>query len=137
MPPDPELVAETKAWLAKAQLDLRAANHELTADPPLYEDILFHAQQAVEKCLKSFLVWHKVFFRKTHSLEELGEACLRLEPVLRSLVDRAVPLTEYAWKFRYPGEEEAPAADEAQEALAIAREVFAAIADKLPDEVKP
>jgi len=113
MPPDPELVAETKAWLAKARTDLRAASHEFTADPPIVEDIVFHAQQTVEKCFKAFLAWNGVAFRKTHSLEELGEACLQLEPALRPLVDRAVPLTEYAWKYRYPGEE----------ASAISREV--------------
>lgn len=28
MPHDPELVAETRGWLAKASLDLRAATHE-------------------------------------------------------------------------------------------------------------
>jgi hypothetical protein len=41
MPYDSELVAETKAWLAKARLDLQAASHEFTADPPLLEDIVF------------------------------------------------------------------------------------------------
>jgi len=105
MPHDPELAAETRAWLNKARIDLRAAGHDLGADPPLLEDIVFHAQQAVEKCLKALLTWNGVTFRKTHGLEELGEACLRLEPMLRPLVDRAVPLTEYAWRFRYPGEE--------------------------------
>jgi HEPN domain-containing protein len=137
MTPDPELIAETKAWLAKARTDLRAASHEFTADPPLVEDIVFHAQQAVEKCFKAFLAWNSVAFRKTHSLEELGEACLQLEPALRPLVDRAVPLTEYAWKYRYPGEEEAPSVEEAQEASAIAREVYDAITIRLPPKARP
>lgn len=35
--------------------------------------------------------WHDRPFRKTHSLEELGEACLAIEPGLRPIVDRAVP----------------------------------------------
>ena len=55
MPHDPELVAETRAWLAKASLDLAAADHELTAEPPFVEDIVFHAQQAVEKSFKALL----------------------------------------------------------------------------------
>src|SRR5712691_6066716 len=41
MPHDPELVAETRAWLAKAWLDLAAAEHELIAEPPFVEDIVF------------------------------------------------------------------------------------------------
>ncbi len=34
MPHDPIQVADTRAWLAKADMDLRAAAHELTAVPP-------------------------------------------------------------------------------------------------------
>ena len=92
MPPDPELESETRGWLAKAVLDLRAAAHSLTAVPPLVDDSLFHAQQAAEKCLKPFLTWHQVPFRKTHSLEELGEQCLAIDGSLKGMVDRAVPL---------------------------------------------
>jgi hypothetical protein len=56
---------------------------------------------------------------------------------LRDLVDRAVPLTEYAWKFRYPGEPEGPAPVEAEEAFGIAREVVAAILARLPVDTRP
>jgi len=133
---DQEVVAETRAWLARAQMDIRAATHEFTAKPSLLEDIVFHTQQAAEKCFKAFLAWNGLIFRKTHNLEELGEACLRQDPTLRGLVDKAVPLTEYAWRFLYPGDQEAPSVDEAKEALAIAREVLDAILARLPEEVR-
>ena len=134
---DPELVAETKAWLARAQTDIRAAAHDWTAEPPLVEDIVFHAQQAVEKCFKGFLTWHGVPFRKIHNLEELGESCLRLDSSLKSLADKAIPLTEYAWKFRYPGELDVPSREEAAEAVAIAQEVYEGLLTRLPEEVRP
>jgi HEPN domain-containing protein len=137
MPHDPELVAETRAWLAKAWLDLAAADHELTAEPPFVEDIVFHAQQAVEKSFKALLTWHGRPFRKTHNLEELGEQSLGVAPELRAIVDRAVPLTVYAWKFRYPGDPAPLSRDEAQGALAIAREAFEAILRQLPEPVRP
>jgi HEPN domain-containing protein len=136
-PHDPELVTETRAWLIRAERDLAAAAHELTAQPPFVEDIVFHAQQAAEKTFKAFLAWHGRPFRKTHSLEELGEQCLEIEPNLELIVDRAVPLTDYAWKFRYPGELEAPTREEAEGALATAREVFEAILASLPNDVHP
>lgn len=104
---------------------------------PFVEDIVFHAQQAVEKSLKAFLAWHGRAFRKTHSLEELGEQCLEIEPDLETIVARAVPLTDYAWKFRYPGEPEAPTREEAEGALATAREVFVTILARLPEDVRP
>jgi HEPN domain-containing protein len=63
-----------------------------------------HAQQAAEKAMKAFLAWHDVPFRKTHNLEELGQQCVALDATLSTVADLAAPLTEYAWKFRYPGE---------------------------------
>lgn len=137
MPLDPARVADTRAWLGRAATDLRAAALDLAADPPVLDDLVFHCQQAVEKAMKGFLSWHDEPFGKTHNLEQLGEACLRLDSTLRPLVDRAVPLTEYAWKFRYPGEHEGPTREEAERALAIAREAVEAIRARLPDDTRP
>jgi len=137
MPYDPELVAETRSWFVRASQDLGAAAHDFKADPPFLADIVFHAQQAVEKAFKGFLTWHSTPFRKTHALEDLGEQCLRLDSTLKPVVDKAVPLTKYAWMFRYPGEPEEPARDEAEKALALAREAYDAILSRLPDEVRP
>ena len=134
---DPVRVADTAAWLRKAALDLRAAEVDLAADPPLFEDALFHCQQAAEKALKAFLTWHDVPFRKTHSLEEIGHQCEQIDGSLADLVERAAPLTEYAWLFRYPGAVEAVEKEETKEALQVARSAFKAILARLPEEVTP
>ena len=68
---------------------------------------------------------------------ELGQQCAQLQPDLEPLLREAAPLTEYAWKFRYPGEEKEPALEEADAALAKARRVFQSILALLPDEVRP
>ena len=133
---DAAKVSEVRAWFARAAEDLRAAAHELTAEPPILGDLVFHCQQAIEKSLKGFLSWHDIVFRKTHSLEELGEQCLHVGRDLQSLVDRVVPLTEYAWRFRYPGDSEGPSLDEARGALDLAREAYAAILSRLPPDVR-
>lgn len=137
MPHDPALVVEARSWLRKASEDLRAAAVERAADPPVLSDIVFHAQQAAEKVLKGFLVWHGKTFRKTHSLEELGEQCLEIDDSLRTSIDQAVPLTEYASKFRYPGEPEDPSVEEADEAIASARRLFEAVSNVLPPAIHP
>jgi HEPN domain-containing protein len=129
--------AETREWLKKAGIDLRAAEHERIADPPITPDIVFHAQQLVEKSLKALLVHHDQPFRKTHNLVELGEQCAKLIPDMEPLLRKAAPLTEYAWKFRYPGEPEEPSIEEADEAMGIAKEVFDTIISKLPSEAYP
>jgi len=137
MPPDPVRLADVKSWLSRASADMRAAEHGMTAEPPLVGDVLFHTQQVVEKCFKGFLAWHDVPFRKTHSLEELGELCLSIDRSLESVVERAVPLTEYAWKFRYPGVYEDPSPDEATESLAVVEAVWTAVVVRLPEKARP
>ena len=71
----------------------------------------------------------------THNLLELGEACASIDPTLGSSLRGAAPLTEYAWKFRYPGDLDMPTDGEARRALETARGVVAAVLDRLPVEL--
>ncbi len=137
MPHDPARIADTKSWLGKADMDCKAAAFELTADPPFAADVVFHAQQAAEKALKGYLAWHDSPFRKTHDLAEIGRQCAEIDSSIEPLLVRAARLTEYAWKFRYPGDPDEPTREEAEKALALAREVFDAVLARLPPEVRP
>jgi HEPN domain-containing protein len=103
----------------------------------LWGDIVFHAQQAAEKAMRAFLAWHDMPFRKTHNLEELGRQCVTLDAALGALADQAGPLSEYAWKFRYPGESEDPAREEAEQALAVARNVYETILSRVSPKAQP
>ena len=136
MPPDDARLHDAHAWLSKAELDLKAAAHEMAAEG-LWADVMFHAQQAAEKSMKAFLAWHDVPFRKTHNLEELGQQCVLLDAMLAPVADQAAPLTEYAWKFRYPGETADPDRSDAEAALAAARNVLDAILARLPKRARP
>jgi HEPN domain-containing protein len=137
MRPDPILVQETKGWLKKAAIDIRSAEHALTAIPPISTDAVYHSQQAVEKALKAFLVWNNILFRKTHSIEEIGEQCLDIDPTLKNLVDLGVPLTQYAWEFRYPGDSEEPSQEESVEAVQVAKAIYKDILKRLPTDTHP
>lgn len=137
MPHDPILIADTKAWLKKSANDLRGAMLDMEADPPLLEDAVFHCQQAVEKSIKAFLAFHDKPFRKTHNLEELGEACLKIDNTLADLVEEAVPLSEYAWAYRYPGDAESPELEESEAALSTAQKIYNAILNRVPEEAHP
>ena len=127
MPDESGRLAETQAWLAKASTDLRAAEHDLQATPPLLEDSLFHCQQAAEKALKGLLTWHNHAFRKTHDLGELGQVGAQLDPSLEFLCRQAERLTVYAWIFRYPGDPGVPTSAETKEALTLAKELVQAV----------
>jgi len=76
-------------------------------------------------------------FGRLIAIEEIGEAVLTIDDSLRSFIDRAVPLTEYAWKFRYPGQQDEPTAEEADEAIEVAREVLSAVRTRVPSEAAP
>ena len=94
-------------------------------------------RQAVEKAFKGFLAWHDEPFGKTHDLAALGRSCARIERGLESLGRRAARLTDYAWKYRYPGEPEEPSVEEAKAAIDLAAEVYDAVKRHLPPEACP
>jgi HEPN domain-containing protein len=124
MPPDSRTL-ETLAWLTKAEQDLGAARMLVDGYPDVS---LFHCQQAVEKALKAFLVWHNVPFRKSHDLRELGQQCVSVDPGLQPLARKAAPLAVFAWRTRYPDEAlEPPPHDEVLSILSTAESTVAEI----------
>ena len=135
MPHDSHRVADTRGWLLKAADDLRGAEVDLAAVPPLTGDAAFHCQQAAEKALKALLAWHDVPFRKTHDLAEIGQQCMALDASLEPLCRQAERLTTFAWIFRYPGELEDPPVEEIAGALVLSREVYNSVLTRLPTDV--
>jgi HEPN domain-containing protein len=61
----------TREWPGVAAENLRLAEFANTADPPLLSGVLYHCQQASEKALKAFLVWHGQHVPRTHGLPDL------------------------------------------------------------------
>ncbi|MFP4364709.1 MAG: HEPN domain-containing protein [Spirochaetia bacterium] len=91
-------------WLQKAKLDLDSAKF-LSDMRPLPKDIIgFHCQQAVEKCLKAFLVLHDIEPPRSHDLLYLKTKCQAMEG-LPEIDDTILSrLNPYAVEHRYPGE---------------------------------
>jgi len=125
--------ADTRAWFEKANEDLRCAQIDLAAGPPATEDALYHCQQAAEKGLKGFLVWHDQPFSKTHDLGKLGKQACALDPTLDPLVDDVVEFTKYAWIFRYPGDQDERVVTDAAAVLNKVRTFVEALLARLPE----
>ena len=134
---DLDCVAKVKAWITHADTDIGAGVWDLATDMPYTGDAVFHAQQGAEKALKAFLAWHGVLFDATGDLAVLGRLCTQIDMTLVWVTRRAERLTEFEWKYRYPGEPEEPSEDEAESALDLAAEVYTAIMARLPPEVRP
>jgi len=118
-----EVRNEVVAWFERAHRDLRAAAVDMGAQPPLSGDAAFHCQQAAEKAVKGLLVARGIPFPKTHDIRAVADLVETEDPDLDALLDRASELTEYAWRFRYPGDVFDPADDEIADAMAVAAEV--------------
>jgi HEPN domain-containing protein len=130
MTPDQLRHEETRAWLDRARRDLRAARLPTAGDA--HAEALFHCQQAVEKSLKAFLTFHERTYRKTHDLGDLSPECLAIDDSLQSAVSQAEGLTQYAWRFRYPGIPYEPDSTEAQDGLQRAEAVVLEVERRLP-----
>ena len=87
MTPSEARARESREWLAKADEDLGSARVLIGSGH--IANALFFCQQAAEKSLKAFLTWHEQAFRRTHDLEELGEACRAIDGTLAALLEQA------------------------------------------------
>jgi HEPN domain-containing protein len=134
MKPSDARARETREWLAKAAEDLASAGD--LAGTGHFGNALFFCQQAAEKSLKAFLTWHERVFRRTHDLEELGEACRAIDGTLAALVEQADVLSDYAWKLRYPGAAYTPEREEAEAMLGLAGRTFLEVQSRLPLETR-
>lgn len=88
-------------WLGKAKRDLDGA--VVMRRVRYYDLSAFHCQQAAEKAVKGFLVYHDVMFRKSHDVREHIEAAARIEPSFALLAVKATYLNPFAVLSRYPG----------------------------------
>ena len=131
MPLDDPRVALTRAWLVKAERDLQAAQLALG----LPDIAVFHCQQAVEKALKGYLTWKDEPFRRTHLLSELLLQCVAFDAGYQRLHRAAKLLTPYASDFRYPGVDEEPTTEAAEQARQLAQDAYEFVLSRLPAAV--
>lgn len=127
-----EKMRQVAAWLTKAKRDVEAAKNDLAPAISFNDSAVFHCQQAAEKALKGFLVYHDCPFRKTHEIRELASQVISIDPGLELLLIEASALTPYANVFRYPGELVEPDSAECLEAIQLAERVVQEIEKRLP-----
>jgi len=110
-----------REWLVRAKSDLAIASTRI--EGAIFEDLCFHAQQAVEKSLKALLIHLKIPFPYVHNLAELVSRIEKAGQFIPSFVCESIRLTDYAVEARYPGVGEIVTEEEWQWALKLAREV--------------
>ncbi len=124
-------------WLAKAEVDLKAAHRlEPQADEEDYEPAYldaaaFHLQQAVEKTLKGYLASRSVGFRKIHDLGKLLSLAKEVDSDFDTIVAAADILAPFAVEVRYPGDWGELTSDEYAQAKAAAEEIVGFVSARL------
>ncbi len=88
-------------WLEKGGHDLEDGML-LLKNGGYTDTICFHAQQAVEKYLKGYLVYKKNNPRAIHHLEELAKDCAKFDKEFLECLDKCLVLTRYYIETRYP-----------------------------------
>lgn len=117
---------EAVRWSRFAHEDLWAAE-TLGADPEAAARLVCTlAQPAAEKALKALLVFRDVDPPRTHNVQLLADLVPRAGRVAGVAADLA-RLSLWAVESRYPGDWPEASADDAEVALAAAREVVLAV----------
>jgi HEPN domain-containing protein len=122
-----------REWFAKAATDLASARKLAAAPDPILDTAVYHCQQAAEKAVKAFLVFHDQRFEKTHDVRLLLEEASDFEPRFAEVLSAGDLLTPYATEYRYPESPSDPTADEFAEALRSAEAVLQLVLSICPD----
>ncbi len=112
-----------KNWLFRANEDLEVLETLSKLNIEKYSStICFHAQQAVEKYFKAYLVYSDIDFPKTHDLDFLLLECQKKEKKAFESIDLK-SLSDFGVFVRYPDDFYVPDSTETQEYVEIAKSV--------------
>lgn len=120
MPPPAES-REPSDWFLKGQHDLQRVPRRLQERD--FEDAAFHLQQALEKCLKGFLIARGWRLQRTHNLSLLLDEVVAFLPNLEQFRSLCQEVSAFYVEERYPLSLEPPTSEELQPLLRQAQEL--------------
>lgn len=92
---------QVKEWLTIAQKDFQEAEFLFAHQRPT-EDIVYFLEQAAEKSLKGYLIFHEWKLQKIHDIRTLLEEAIKFDETFRTFIPTSAYLTEFYLKSRYP-----------------------------------
>ena len=116
-----ELKQYVLQWIEKADEDRLFVHQLFEADSIARGTIGFHCQQAAEKYLKAFLIFHGIEPERTHNLEFLLARCSDIDTIF-SAID-LLNLTDYGVEARYPGDFLEPTVGEIKELIQVVDQI--------------
>jgi len=118
-------------WLFRANEDINVLNKLYTSDPKSFAStICFHAQQAVEKFLKAFLIFYDIDFPKTHDLDFLLSESIKVDKTGFQDINLK-SLTDFGVSVRYPDDFYIPDQKETKDYRDVAIKVKTIVEEKI------
>ncbi len=112
-----ERYAAALRWFDEADMDREFAEFAMQSEHRVRR-ACFHAQQCIEKEIKTFLTLVDIDALRTHELNTLAEQCAEADSAFSAWADRLALLSDYAVETRYPDGPETTM-DEAREAMSL------------------
>jgi len=116
-------------WFDQAQHDLEVAKSN--SDSRFYSDACFMAEQAAQKGLKAFVIYHERRYVWEHSVQELARISSRYDKEFEAVIEAGMILDRYYIPTRYPDALAQPAvpyksyiAKDASEATSLAEKII-------------
>lgn len=125
----PALKTYIESWLNKAEHDLLSAQRLLEIEPMILDNACFHCQQAIEKYLKAFLIYHGRDVERTHNVIFLLSECATFDQVFAT-VD-PMNINAYAVQGRYPDSNLLPTKEEARSYYQLGFQVKGLVTERL------
>ena len=108
-------------WIEKANEDLQVVDQLMIMEKHPAGAIGFHCQQAAEKYLKAFLVFHQTEIPRTHNIEYLLEQCKKVSSDFPDI--ELHNITDYGVEIRYPGDFLEPSEKELEILIVVAKKI--------------
>jgi HEPN domain-containing protein len=122
-----------RQWMLKADEDLIVVDRLTDGQMIATSSICFHCQQAAEKYLKAFLIFHGIEIRKTHNIEFLLSECSDIEPLFNKIEPKN--LSDFGVDVRYPGDMYIPDDLEVRDSITIVRQIRSIVEDSILSEI--
>jgi HEPN domain-containing protein len=125
----PALQIYIESWLDKARHDLISAQRLLEIEPMILDNACFHCQQAIEKCLKAFLIYHGRDIERTHNIIFLLSECANFDPIFETI--DPMNINAFAVQGRYPDSNLDPTVTEAKSYYQLALQIQALATERI------
>jgi len=122
-------------WIIKADHDLGTAKITFLHIPEYLDTVTFHCQQAVEKYLKSYLIFLEIDFKFTHDSVYLLDLITLKDKAFSEFYERVSELESYAVEVRYPNETIFLSKEKVESAIRTAEAVRAVVSEKTGSDV--